>query len=73
VPTHRGVALTIGAIAHALGEPVHRIQYAIKTRGIEPEAMAGNLRIFAPETVERVADILRGIDRQAAHRQGVAP
>jgi len=73
VPTHRGVALTIGAIARDLGEPVHRVQYAIKTRSIQPEAIAGNLRIFPLEAVEHVAEILRDIDRQAARRkEGVA-
>jgi hypothetical protein len=68
-------ALTIGAIARELGEPIHRVQYAVKTRGITPEAVAGNIRVFPPETVERVADILRAIDRQqsrheAAGREG---
>jgi hypothetical protein len=66
-------ALTIGAIARDLGESIHRVQYAIRTRAIEPEAIAGNLRIFAPEAVEQVAEILRDIDRQAARRkEGVA-
>jgi hypothetical protein len=64
-------ALTIGAIARELGEPVHRVQYAVKTRGIQPEAVAGNIRVFPSETVERVAEILREIDRQmAAGRDG---
>jgi hypothetical protein len=57
-------ALTIGAIASELGEPIHRVQYAIRTRGVEPEAVAGHIRVFSPETVERVADILREINRQ---------
>jgi hypothetical protein len=70
VPTHRAVALTVGAIARELGEPIHRVQYAIRSRDIEPEAIAGNLRIFAHETVDQVADILREIDRQAARREG---
>jgi hypothetical protein len=70
VPTHRAVALTAGVIARELDEPLHRVQYAIRTRGIEPETIAGNLRIFTPETVEQVADILRDIDRQAARREG---
>ena len=65
-------ALTIGAIARELGEPVHRVQYVVKTRAIEPEAMAGNLRIFPPEAVERVADILRTIDCEAERRTGGA-
>jgi hypothetical protein len=71
VGTHRDVALTIGAIARQLGEPIHRVQYAIKTRRIEPEALAGQIRVFGPDTIERVADILRAIDRRAARRQAV--
>jgi hypothetical protein len=63
-------ALTIGAIARELGEPIHRVQYAVKTRGISPEAIAGNIRVFPPETMERVADILRAIDRQQARQTG---
>jgi hypothetical protein len=70
VPTHRAVAPTIGAIARELGEPIHRVQYAIRTRYIEPEAMAGHIRVFSPDTIERVADILSEIDRQAARRGG---
>jgi hypothetical protein len=66
----RKSALTIGAIARELHEPIHRVEYAIRTRAIEPEAMAGHIRVFPPETVEQVAAILRDIDRQAARRQG---
>ena len=65
---HRA-APTIGAIARELNEPLHRVQYAIRSRGIEPEAMAGHIRVFSPDTVERVAEILRDIDREAARRQ----
>jgi hypothetical protein len=65
-------SLTVGEIARQLNEPVHRVQYAVKTRGIEPEAVAGNLRIFPSEALEQVAAILRDIERQAARRQGVA-
>jgi hypothetical protein len=55
-----------------LNEPVHRVQYVVRTRGIEPESVAGNLRIFPPEAVERVAGILRDIDRQAIRSGGAA-
>jgi hypothetical protein len=64
VQTHRGVALTVGAIARELGEPIHRVEYAIRTRSIVPDCQAGHIRIFAPDDIERVADILREIDRQ---------
>jgi hypothetical protein len=63
-------ALTIGAIASELNEPVHRVQYAIKTRGIEPTSVAGRVRVFSPESAERLADILREIDRQTDKSQG---
>jgi hypothetical protein len=70
-------ALTVGAIARELNEPIHRVQYAIRTRGIEPELIAGNLRIFPPEAVEQIAEILRDINSQqdrdcAARRQPAA-
>ena len=63
-------ALTVGEIARQLIEPVHRVQMPSRLGGIEPESVAGNLRIFPPEAVERVAAILRDIDRKAARRQG---
>jgi hypothetical protein len=65
-------ALTTGAIARELGEPIHRVQYAIRTRGIKPEAVAGHIRVFPPEAVEQVAEILREMDRQAARAEEVA-
>jgi hypothetical protein len=65
-------ALTIGAIARELGEPLHRVQYAIRTRGIEPEALAGHIRVFPSEVVGQVAEILHDIDRQATRPEGVA-
>jgi hypothetical protein len=71
VQKRREYALTIGAIARELGEPIHRVDYAVRTRGIEPEAIAGNIRVFPPEAVERIAEVLRQIDRQIARRQGV--
>jgi hypothetical protein len=64
VRTHRAVALTIGAIARELGEPIHRVQYAIRTRGIEPECVAGNIRVFGDDAIERVAGILHEINGQ---------
>jgi DNA-binding transcriptional MerR regulator len=43
-------ALTIGEIARRLAWPTHRVDYLIRSRGIEPEMRAGNLRVF-PETI----------------------
>jgi len=38
--------LTVGDLARLLGQPVHRIQYLLKSRGIQAAARAGNLRVF---------------------------
>ncbi len=58
---------TIGQIARRLDEPLHRVEYAIKSRGVEPRAFAGNARVFDERAIELVAAALRGID---ASRKG---
>jgi hypothetical protein len=64
-------ALTVGQIASNLNEPVWRVQYVLKTRGIRPEAVAGHIRVFSPDAVEEIAQAVREIDRQNARRQEV--
>jgi hypothetical protein len=70
MPAKKERALTIGAIAEALDEPIHRAEYAIRTRHIEPVAVAGHIRVFGADAIERVADALRDIDRHVTRRQG---
>jgi len=53
-------ALTIGEIAHRLGWPVHRVDYFLRSRRIEPVARAGILRIFSDDVIERLRDAHRG-------------
>jgi hypothetical protein len=60
---------TIGQIASRLNEPLHRVEYAVKSRGIEPCAVAGNARIFEEDAIDHVAAALRDID---AKREGGA-
>lgn len=60
---------TTGAIADRLGVAVHRIHYIIETRGIEPAAYAGRLRLFDREAVARIRHELNAID---ARREGVS-
>ena len=62
--------LTVGTIAGRLNEPIHRVEYAIRTRDIEPAGIAGNLRIFNEEAIEQVASALREID---IRREGGIP
>ena len=58
------VVPTIGAIANRLGEPVHRIEYIIKTRSIQPVGRAGNCRVFSEDDVAFIAAEIRRIDSE---------
>jgi hypothetical protein len=53
---------TVGRIAEHLNEPLHRVEYAIKSRGIAPQGIAGNARVFEEDQVERIGAVLRQID-----------
>jgi hypothetical protein len=53
---------TVGEIARRLAEPVHRIEYILRTRNIRPAGIAGNSRVYAEADVERIAAELQGID-----------
>ncbi len=52
-------APTVGEIARRLGEPVHRVEYVIRARGLKPVAWAGHARVFAEADVDRIAAELR--------------
>jgi len=53
---------TVGEIARRLAEPLHRIEYILRTRNIPPSGLAGNCRVYAEEDVERIAAELQRID-----------
>jgi hypothetical protein len=54
---------TIGEIARRLGQPVHRIQYVIRARHIQPCGWAGNARVFPEDAVELIACELQRMAR----------
>ena len=53
---------TVGEIARRLGEPLHRVEYVIRARDIQPSGWAGNARVFTETDVDRIASELRRID-----------
>lgn len=55
-------APTVGEIAKRLGESLHRIEYVIRSRCIQPASRAGNVRIFAEPDVALIAQEIRLID-----------
>lgn len=59
---------TVGQIARRLNEPLHRIEYVIRTRDIQPVSRAGNVRVFSDADVTYIASELRRIDSE---REGI--
>ena len=50
-PTDATPLLTVGEIARRLQQPIHRIEYLIRTRKIVPTSVAGNARVFTEADV----------------------
>jgi len=55
---------TVGEIARRLDEPLHRVEYVIRTRNIHPVGRAGNLRVFSDADVDYIRAELRRIDEE---------
>ena len=53
---------TIGQMVKRLKYPIHRIEYVIASRRIEPVRRAGAARLFAAADVAAVAKELKRID-----------
>lgn len=53
---------SVGEIAAALGVPVHRVTYAIRSRKIRESFRAGGVRLFDAAASQRIADALRIAD-----------
>jgi hypothetical protein len=52
---------TIGEIARRLGQPIHRIEYVIRTRHIRPCGWAGTARVFPEDAVQIITGELQRI------------
>lgn len=57
--------LTVGEIARRIEQPLHRVEYVVRARGIEPDGWAGNLRVFSESALERIASELAQSERAA--------
>jgi hypothetical protein len=55
---------TTGRVADMLGQPLHRIQYILRSRpDIKATATAGTLRLFDDEAVNKIKLELRKINK----------
>lgn len=61
--------LTVGELAKRLDVPIHRVEYLIRSRNLQPAQRAGNNRVFTESDLQYLAGI---INRAAedARRQG---
>ena len=55
---------TVGEIARRLDEPLHRVEYVIRSRRIDEAGRAGNARVFSDVNVDFIAGELRRIDEE---------
>jgi hypothetical protein len=60
--------MTVGAIAQRLGQPLHRIEYLCRARGITPKGWAGHARVFDEGDVAYIAYELRRIDEKRSRK-----
>jgi hypothetical protein len=60
--TEPATLLTVGEIARRLDQPIHRVEYVLRSRNVAPAGWAGNSRVFVESDVAFVAAELRRID-----------
>lgn len=53
---------SLGEIAKQLRQREHRIRFVIESRGIEPNAIAGHVRVWSGEDVARIKAEIDAID-----------
>lgn len=52
--------LSVGQIAEKLGCPMHKVQYLVMARRIDPVRRVGGCRLFAAEVVEKLRIDVKG-------------
>lgn len=61
--------ITAGTMAERLGVPIHKVQYILRTRQIEPAGKAGVLRVYSEE---QLAEVAANLDAISARQGGAA-
>ena len=58
---------TVGALAEKLNCPIHRIQYLITARRIDPVQRIGGYRLFSPDVLKQLRDEIDNKKGAVAH------
>lgn len=62
--------LTVGEIARLTNQSIHRIEYLIRSRNIQPLQRAGNLRVFSGADLAALKTEIEMIDsRKGEHHE----
>lgn len=61
--------VTVGTIARENDCSIHNVEYAIRSRKIEPMGMAGNARVFSEQDVKRIVLVLKEIKSSTKSRR----
>jgi hypothetical protein len=54
---------TAGVLAAEINEPLGRVLYVLRTRGVQPIGRAGILRLYDAAAVETVREAIRQMDQ----------
>jgi hypothetical protein len=68
MPDHIPQLRTLGILAAEVERPLPQVEYIVRTRGIQPVARAGTLRLFDARAVEAVREAIREMEE----REGVS-
>jgi hypothetical protein len=55
---------SLGEIARRFNRPLHRVEYVVRTRNIEPLIAAGGRNFYSEASAQRIESELRRIDLQ---------
>lgn len=64
---------TIGEISKSMNEPVHRLRYAIASRGIAPTLVAGGYKLYDDGAVEQIRGAISTIEQRTTTRRAQVP
>ena len=64
---------TIGDVVRLTGEELHRVEYAIRSRRIQPVRRVGNVDLYDAAGVEQIRTALTEIQQSNARRAARSP
>ena len=55
--------LTVGEVAERLGIKIHRAEYLLRSRNVQPAGMAGRYRLFDESAIQRLQKELKKAEK----------